>query len=98
MKVGYIGYNGTLTFPDIAGKAAGTYGVVISFVNGAADRDATLTVNGNPVTLDFSGTHNDNWDYVQQLATTVTLNTGNNTIEFSDPGGWAPDIASITVS
>jgi hypothetical protein len=97
-KVGYIGYNGTLTFPDIAGTAAGSYPLVISYVNGGAGREATLTVNGNPVTLDFPGTGNDNWDYVQQLATSVTLKAGTNTIEFGNPGGWAPDIAGITVS
>jgi hypothetical protein len=96
-KVGYIGYNGTLTFSDIGEQSAGTYRVVISYVNGGAEREATLTVNGNPVTLDFSGTNNGNWDFVQELTTTLTLDAGANTIEFSDPGGWAPDIASIAV-
>jgi hypothetical protein len=97
-KVGYIGYQGTLTFPDIAEQATGRYGLVITYVNGGVERSATITVNGTPVTLSFHGTDNDNWDFVQRRRTTVTLHVGINSVEFDNPGGWAPDIASITLS
>jgi hypothetical protein len=96
-KVGYIGYQGTLTFPDITAQATEHYSLVIAYVNGGVERTATLTVNGKPVTLGFRGTDNDNWDFVQRRRTPVTLHAGINTIEFSNPDGWAPDIANITV-
>jgi hypothetical protein len=96
-KVGYIGYQGTLTFPDITEQATERYRLVIAYVDGGVERKAMLTVNGTAITLGFRGIDNDNWDFVQRRRTTVTLHAGINTIEFSNPSGWSPDIASITV-
>jgi chitodextrinase len=95
--VGYIGEGGTLTFPDVTESAAGSYTMTVSYVDGDAGRSAVITVNGTPTTVSFTGTNNSNWDYVQTLTVTVSLNAGTNTIEFSNPSAYAPDIDHIVV-
>ena len=95
--VGYIGEGGTLTFPDITESAAGSHTMTVYYVDGDAGRSAVITVNGTPTTVSFTGTDNSNWDYVQTLTIAVSLNAGTNTIEFSNPGAWAPDIDHIVV-
>lgn len=48
--------------------------------------------------MTFHDTNDGNWNTVQSLTVTVNLNAGSgNTIEFSNPSGWAPDIDHITV-
>jgi hypothetical protein len=50
------------------------------------------------VTKEFNGTNNDNWDNVQTITFPVHLRSGTNTIEFTNPSGWAPDINRILIS
>ena len=95
--VGYIGDGGTLTFPNISKTAAGSYTLTIYYVDGDAGRSAVITVNGTATTVAFTGTDNSNWDTVQTKAITVTLNAGTNTIEFSNPSAYAPDIDHLLV-
>jgi archaellin len=96
-KVGYLGDGGTLTFPDVTETNAGSYTMTIYYVDGDAGRSAVITVNGSPTTVSFTGTNNGNWDTVQSLTVPVTLNAGTNTIEFSNPSAYAPDIDHIVV-
>jgi hypothetical protein len=56
-----------------------------------------ITVNGTATTVSFPGTNDSDWDYVQTKTVTVTLNSGTNTIEFSNPGAYAPDVDHIIV-
>lgn len=96
--VGYIGDgSGTLTFPNIYAAAAGTYSLTISYEDGDAGRSATLTVNGSSQTLSFTGLNNGDWTTPQTLTVTVSLNAGNNTVEFSNPSAYAPDIDKLVV-
>ena len=59
-------------------------------------RYALLSVNGNqgmPLTFPSTGS----FQTVGSIQTTVVLNTGSNTLEFSNPivGSWAPDFDRI---
>jgi hypothetical protein len=66
-------------------------------VDGDAGRTADLTVNGTTSAVSFTGTDNSNWDTVQTKAVTVSLKAGTNTIEFSNPSAYAPDLDHIVV-
>ena len=96
--VGYVGDGGTLTFPDVNAASAGTYTLDVQYVDGDAGRSSVVTVNGTATTVAFTGTNNSNWDTVQTQAITVSLNAGNNTIEFSNASAYAPDFDQITVN
>jgi hypothetical protein len=93
--VGYIGDGGTLTIPDITATTAGSYTMAVNYIDGDAGRSAVITVNGTATTVAFTGSDNNNWDQVQTQNITVNLNTGTNTIEFSNPSAYAPDIDHI---
>jgi Carbohydrate binding module (family 35) len=95
--VGYVGNNsGTLQFNNVGAVAPGRYSVTISYTNGDAVRYALLSVNGSsgtPLTFPSTGS----FQTVGSIQTTITLNTGCNTLEFYNPivGSWAPDFDQI---
>ena len=97
VNVGYVGNNsGTLQFNAIGIVVPGRHSVTISYTNGDAVRYALLSVNGNqgiPLTFPSTGS----FQTVGSIQTTVVLNTGCNTLEFSNPivGSWAPDFDRI---
>jgi hypothetical protein len=97
LKVGYVGSNdGTLQFNAVGVVATGNYTVTICYLNGDAVRYAYLSVNGGPGTpLSFPSTGS--FQTVGSIQTTITLNTGCNTLEFYNPivGSWAPDFDRI---
>jgi alpha-galactosidase len=97
--VGYIGEGGTLTFPDVSKSVAGTYAITIVYVDGDGaghGRPADITVDGGtPTAVTVNG--DGDWNTPQTLTVNVTLAAGTDTIEFSNPGTWAPDIYSIEV-
>jgi Alpha-galactosidase, CBM13 domain len=97
VKVGYVGNNsGTLQFNGVSAVAPGRYSVTICYANGDPVRYALLSVNGSPGTpLSFPSTGS--FQTVGSIQTTITLNTGNNTLEFYNPivGSWAPDFDRI---
>jgi hypothetical protein len=96
-KVGYVGSNsGTLEFDFVGVVAPGNHTVTICYLNGDAVRYALLSVNGSPGTpVSFPSTGS--FQTVGSIQTTITLNTGNNTLEFFNPivGSWAPDFDQI---
>lgn len=97
VKVGYVGNNsGTLQFNGVSAIAPGRYSVTICYANGDPVRYALLSVNGSVGTpLSFPSTGS--FQTVGSIQTTITLNTGNNTLEFYNPivGSWAPDFDRI---
>jgi hypothetical protein len=97
-KVGYIGNGGTLAFRHIRERAAGRYTLTIAYVDGGSPRSATIITDGVAVTKEFNGTNNDNWDNVQTITFPVHLRAGTNTIEFTNPSAWAPDINRVLIS
>ncbi len=98
--VGYIGNgdgttNGTLTITGISVPTTGTYIVPIMYIDGDSGRSALITVNGGtPITVNFPSTGS--WTSYSTYTISVPLNQGaSNTIEFSNPTGWAPDIIGL---
>ncbi|WP_168735464.1 DUF4832 domain-containing protein [Cohnella fermenti] len=97
-KVGYVGNNaGTLQFNGVSASAAGTYTLTISYLNGDAARSAQMSVNGGAATA-ISFPNTGGWSTVGTVETSVQLNAGNNTIKWSNTGGWAPDFDRIQLS
>ena len=96
-KVAYVGSNsGTLQFNAVGAVASGNYTVTICYLNGDPVRYAYLSVNGSPGTpLSFPSTGS--FDTLGSIQTTITLNTGCNTLKFYNPivGSWAPDFDRI---
>jgi hypothetical protein len=108
--VGYIG-NGsgnTLTFNTVNASTAGRYTVVIHYANNdrsgtgnyntnVESRTAQLSVNGGAATtLTFRNTYG--WSDWWSLPTTVTLNSGTNSLKISNATAYAPDIDYIEVA
>jgi hypothetical protein len=96
-KVGYLGGGGSLTYPDITVAVAGTYLMTVSYVDGDTGRTAVVTVNGNSFNLPADGTGDNDWGNAQTVTVPVTLQAGSNTIEFSNPTNYSPDISQIVL-
>jgi alpha-galactosidase len=98
------GNNGTLQFNNVNVSASGSHQIVISYINGdstvwgiGSSRTASMSVNGgSAVTVSFP-TSGD-WNMVLTMRLTVYLNTGNNTIKFSNSSAWTPDFDKIDVA
>ncbi len=97
-RIGYIGKGGTLLFNEIYASSAGSYTLTINYVDGDAGRSAQMSVNGgSATTLSFHGTNDSNWNNVQSMTVTVQLNSGYNTIKFSNASAYGPDVDFIAV-
>jgi chitodextrinase len=98
--VGYIGNNsGTLTF-NFSVSTAGSYNLTIAYVNGdSSARTAQISVNGGTAqTVSFAPTGSWTTPNNLTLSSPISLNSGANTIEFSNSSSWAPDIDKITLT
>ncbi len=96
-KVGNVGGTGTLVINGVTAAKAGERDLTIGYVDGSDGRWATMSVNGEPgTTVKFVGSRDGNWDLLQAITVRVKLRAGANTITFSAPGGYAPDIDSVT--
>jgi endo-1,4-beta-D-glucanase Y len=94
-KVGFVGNGGTLTL-SVSSNTAGSYPLKISYLNGgSAARSATVTVNGTAQNVSFPT--NGSWTTVQTLTVTVTVTAGTNTIVFSNPTAYGPDVDKVVV-
>ncbi|HWS83641.1 MAG TPA: hypothetical protein VN207_05220 [Ktedonobacteraceae bacterium] len=101
-RVGYIGWdgnthtNGTLQFNNIYKNIGGKYGLTIYYL--MAGIDATkgyMSVNGDPgIGFNVPRTAK---NIVGTFNITISLKTGNNTIEFYNPSASAPDVDRIVV-
>ena len=99
LKVGSLGQGGTLQFNNVQASSAGTATVTIYYLDGDAGRTAQMSVNGGAATtVTFHGTNDANWNVVQSLTVSVSLNAGNNTILFSNASASGPDLDRITVA
>jgi hypothetical protein len=97
-KVGYVGEGGTLTYNDVSVPTSGTYNVTIIYCDGSATgRPADITVDGGaPQALSFTPTGS--FTTVGAMTVTAALTAGDNTIEFSDPTAYTPDMNEIIVA
>lgn len=96
-KVGYLGGGGTLTYPDVSVPTAGTYLMTLTYVDGDTGRVSIVTVNGQPFNLPTDGTGDNDWADVQTVTVPVTLQAGQNTIEFSNPDNYSADVSQIAL-
>ncbi|HEU5417015.1 MAG TPA: NEW3 domain-containing protein [Streptosporangiaceae bacterium] len=95
-KVGYVGEGGTLTFTGVTAPSAGTYHVTIAYCDGSG-RPAQVSVNGGtPQDLQFTSTGS--FSTVGTMTVALPLAAGTNTIEFGDPGAYAPDFDRLIVA
>lgn len=96
-RVRYIGNGGTLTFPNVAATVAGNYDLTVVFTEGdtSGGREAIVTVDGTDYYEYFPG--NGDWNNPRTFTMMVRLVPGNNSVEFSNPGAFAPDIVGIIV-
>ena len=94
-SAGFVGNGGTVTFNNVQVNTTGAYTLAINYASGEV-RNADMSVNGGTTTfLNFASTGS--FSIVKQVDVTVNLKAGANTIEFSNPNGWAPDFDRITL-
>ena len=85
----------TLQFNSVKAAAAGTKKVVVEYLSGEV-RGAQISVNGgSPLSVQFQSSGG--FDVIGKVAVDLPLNAGDNTILFSNPSGWAPDMNAIDV-
>ena len=90
-----------LTYTTLVEMLEGNRGIdrAVTYVDGDGagnGRPADITVNGGtPISITANG--DGSWSTPQTLTVNVPLNAGANTVEFSNPSTWAPDIYSITL-
>jgi hypothetical protein len=96
-KVGFVGSGATLTFTGVTAPTAGTYPVIVSYLDGSdAGRQATVSVNGAaPQTVTFTPTGD--FSTVGTVSVPLALPAGANTIEFANPTDYTPDFDRILV-
>jgi hypothetical protein len=98
-QVGDIGHTGTLQINNVREKTAGQYTLTIYYLYGntGSHRNLHVTVNNKKSTTITVSAMN-NWNEIGTLQTAVSLNAGNNTIEFSNQWGVTPNIDRIVIS
>ncbi|HET6502707.1 MAG TPA: fibronectin type III domain-containing protein [Amycolatopsis sp.] len=96
-KVGYLGGTGTLTFPAVTAAQPGTYLMTVSYVDGDTSRVLVVTVNGQQIQVPVAGSGDNDWGSAQTVTVPVPLRAGANTIQFGNPGDYAPDVDKLTV-
>jgi serine/threonine protein kinase len=102
-RVGYIGLNtannemGNLQFNNINKSISGNYTLTIHYLMVGSDTlTGYMSVNGGPAEIvNFPSLANG--DVTGTASITISLKAGNNTIEFSNPSTFAPDIDRIVV-
>jgi hypothetical protein len=94
-KAGNLGAGASATFTNVNVPAAGTYNMEIDYLT-SGPRTFFLSLNdGAAQELDLNGT---SFNSPASTVIPVQLNAGNNTIAFSNPTNYAPDLDSITIS
>ena len=101
-KVGNLGSNGAITFPNISVDRAGIYTLSVGYLS-EDPRSFLLRVNDRNivVTPPRSGKGNDGqpsgWEIVRTVDIPVELHSGTNTVTISGNTPWAPDIDRVIV-
>jgi alpha-galactosidase len=93
-KANGLGFSGTVTFTNITVPRDGMYQMEIDYLVGG-QRTFFLSVNGAAATeLPLNG---NGWDAFTPTVVPVQLHAGANTIEFSNPSNYAPDLDRIVI-
>jgi alpha-galactosidase len=94
-KAGNLGGAGsTVAFTKVTVPYAGNYQLELDFLT-SGPRSFQLEINNaTPTTLNLNGS---SFQSPASTVITVALQAGTNTIQFSNPTGFAPDLDSITI-
>lgn len=93
-KADGLGFSGMVTFTNVTVPKDGTYQMEIDYLVGG-QRSFFLSVNGAAGTeLPLTG---NGWDAFTTTVVSVALHAGANTIEFSNPSNYAPDLDRIVI-
>lgn len=95
-KVGFLGNGGAVQFNNVMAGTAGTHELTFTYTSGDP-RSIQIEVNGSVVSteaLKDSG----GWEFVNKWTINVPLNAGANTVRFSNPSAFGPDIDALIVS
>ena len=101
-KVGNLGSNGAITFPNISVDRAGIYTLSVGYLS-EDPRSFLLRVNDRNivVTPPRSVKGNDGqpsgWEIIRTVDIPVKLHSGTNTVTISGNTPWAPDIDRVIV-
>lgn len=101
-KVGNLGSNGAITFPNISVDRAGIYTLSVGYLS-EDPRSFLLRVNDRNIVVapPRSGKGNDGqpsgWEIVRTVDIPVELHSGTNTVTISGNTPWAPDIDRVIV-
>jgi hypothetical protein len=94
----FLSMNGSVTFKYITAGSSGSHQLRIDAANGDnTNRNISISVNGGAVTS-LKCPSTGSWITFTPMWTTVTLNSGNNTIKLFGNGVNAPDIAHVAVA
>ena len=96
-KAGNIGGSpqSTVTFTNVNVPAAGVYQMEVDYLTSGPRSFFVSVNNGASNELDLNGT---SFNTPQSTVIKVALQAGANQIQFSNPGNYAPDLDSITIS
>lgn len=86
------GADNYIEFRDVYAETAGSYKLTVSYISGE-NRNATLSVNAKDTLL--SKLNSGGWSTIKKSTFAIRLNTGYNTIRFSNATGWMPDLDKI---
>jgi alpha-galactosidase len=96
-KVGKIENGGTLQFNNVNEKSAGNYTLTIYYNLGdPPSRNLFVSVKGGSG-AELTASSTGDWNTLGTLSMTVSLSSGNNTIEMYNSSHGAPDIDRIVV-
>lgn len=95
--VGWLGGTAYVELNNIEVEAAGTYYVQIWYMTGE-DRKVSLSVNGGENMVVDCPSSGDYYSNPACAYVEVELNAGKNTIRFSNPSGYAPNLDKIGIS
>lgn len=96
-KAGNLGGSGSVTLDQVFAPADGTYLMAVDYVDGSSSRTIVVTVNGVSFQQPTAGSADNDWDHAQRMVVPVRLKAGANTVKFTNPNDYAPDIDRITV-
>jgi hypothetical protein len=94
-KAGNLGGSGTVTFTNIAVPRDATYQLEIAYMT-SGPRSFFMSVNADVATeLPLNGS---SFDHSATTVVRVKLHAGENTIEFSNASGYAPDLDRLVIA
>jgi len=95
-KAGYIGGPGNdVTFTNVTVSTSGVYQMEIDYLT-QGPRSFFISVNDGPATqLDLNGS---SFNSQATIVVPVKLRSGTNTIRFSNPNNFAPDLDRIVIA